>query len=150
LTFPTAATAQAGPSESSSSHVAAAAITIPHVGLHLVSAGIELELEPKLEPEFEFESEPQPQPQPQPEAVEPVKPVGPVGSVEPVERRAGAKKTAIKKRNGAPMGWAFVPADTPKKSGSFSVVEDVGPRSARRGRASILKEIDLRKSFGSR
>jgi hypothetical protein len=74
----------------------------------------------------------------------------PVGPVEPVERPAGAKKTAIKKRNGAPMGWAFVPADTPKKSGSFSVVEDVGPRSARRGRASILKEIDLRKSFGSR
>jgi hypothetical protein len=137
--FNTADAARAVPSESSFSHAAATVKTTPHVGLHLDSAAVDLELEPKLEPESE--------PQSQPETVEPAEPVGPV---EPVERPAGAKKTAIKKRNGAPMGWAFVPADTPKKSGSFSVVEDVGPRSARRGRASILKEIDLRKSFGSR
>lgn len=58
------------------------------------------------------------------------------------------KKQAIAKRNGAPMGWAYVPVTI--EPAAAAAADDIGPRSARKARATNLKDDDRRKSFPGR
>lgn len=62
--------------------------------------------------------------------------------------RETAKRKAIAARNGAPMGWAFVDPSTKPGSRLVSAVEQNLPRSARRARASLVREEANNISFG--
>lgn len=84
-----------------------------------------------------------------------INPVQPFTSAEASEearvpspvRQPTEKKQAIAKRNGAPMGWAYVPVTTEPAAPAPT---DVGPRSARKARATNFKDDDRRKSLTGR